>query len=239
MSPSDLPPYLQNAPPPTDRDVWDLMQLRFEQLRETIEHAWLETYELALGFKDEESKWRTRDRQSGGNELPFIRSISQSDLRARVEQARQLIKILEQHFSQRLATPEFAQDWGMFRELAGSVELVATSSPSDMHSNRAAISKGAAQRKWVAMQVLELIAEGYTRLDADAVVVTRIREILRHPPQDTRFPSDWYRQIVDTKEWALRKPYTYDGRLPEHRLQAAAQAGFPVPPAPSPTSKSG
>jgi hypothetical protein len=226
--PSDAPDYLKTLPTPSSEEFWRRIHARFDQLVDTVRHARLQTHTQATGVRQAPGVWRSTGNQHDAGALPYLSGVDQVDLPNRIQRAVELADILDGLIANRVPTLEFAYQWGVFCELAGSIELLAISGPSDMQGDRSRLTKGAAQKKWVALQLLSLTSEGMSRLAAEAEVVRRVRLILAREP-DAQFPHPWYRQIV-TPRGSLRPAFTSaGGRLTAEGLGEAARGPFAVP----------
>jgi hypothetical protein len=251
---SDVPDYISQLPSPDDDALWKHIGERFSELSDVVTLTCLETREAALGqeplWVSNTPLWHSPELgpDKAGNDIkvrpwlliPYIGAVDQELLEKRFAEAALMVPGVGAGISRRELTPQFMLKWGIFCELAGSVELIFLSHPDNMHAQRISKLRSVEpQRKWVAVQLLELWSRGVKGKAAETHIFLKVEEILRNKGFSPQFGAAWYQSlIVETRDGRkLRSTYCTAGKFLKadvERFKDADLKGIPPLPAPTP-----
>lgn len=209
-----IDPLYSLADPSSHEVLWRKLRQDFEELRDLIETARIESREEAIDrtypeWFDPELGVTVRSWLL----IPHRKSNDAGLVKRQFEFARSLIPELERLFERQELTVGFLRDWGAFCSAASFIEAIYLSDGDDLGPERAgqagakAVSKDT-QRRWVAHLLHQLLSEKMTRTIAEERIATHIRTLVAADNFPAGFDRKWFEAILDKTKYDLNTRYS-------------------------------
>jgi hypothetical protein len=220
--------------PTSEEEFWTIIEETFVQVEGALTSCDVETREEALtGTRRLQNEGDTF-RSSPGDFIRYRGVREEYDTRDYfLEIGRRIFPEVERHIKVRKLTPKFAKDWGVVMMCHGFICAHILDDSDGLSHNRAGLlsveSRNTdAQKKWAAHQILGLMKSGFTRTQADAILGTRIGDLLKSEKLPRGFDKKWFGAMLDENE-ALRDAYCQKRLTKAQLVELADQPSDDIP----------
>jgi hypothetical protein len=216
--------------PKSEEEFWTIIEETFGYVEAVLTDYPAETRDEALSGA-----------MRGGNfkdsSLSFIRHRGvREDLDSRdyfLELGHRVLPEVAHQIEARKLTPKFAKDWGVVMMCHGFISAHILDDSDGLSHARAGlrsveVRSTDAQKKWVARQILGLMKAGFTRSQADAILGTRIGDLIKSRKFPPGFDEKWFSAMLD-ENGALRDAYCQKRLTKAQLLELADQPSGDIP----------
>ena len=242
-----LPDYLMALPEQSDLQRWQVMKAWFDETVSCIEQLRFESHEEAFGTK-ESGAWRHSGPEwpdpdagigsKGGDQtvinvkpwfqVPFSSEEDRQDLLELLDHFHRMKPRVEQGINERLTTPAFLSDWGLFNYVAGRICQSYVIGFTDIAGER----RGSGRRQdlqkiWVAKSLLSLGFPKTQRKVAEGLVVDHIKRVVADGSVSEEFDVGWYERMLSRSGDKLRS--TFSGNLSKAEILRLADRDTDLP----------
>jgi hypothetical protein len=212
--------------PATADELWTLINSEFDQIDGHCEILHLQTEEEA-----KRHSWKTDADQFGFENAGLVR-FRKGDIREflteNFEELFELRSVVRAMIEMRRLSPEFIFYWTRLSFAYGYIMNNVGSIDDDLSSVRAGAKKArTAERKWVAVVILDLMRKGLSRKQADERLVDYLLEQSMEAPELRAFAK----RILNKKGDWLSAIYE-EGKFYRSEMERAAAAEVDIPPLP-------